>query len=328
MKIPIKRKVLLEMLRIKRGYHASSKGSGTHLLTDRYLRGAQGADTTIIDAMGNVIISVGFELDKPTRTEEGFHFDSAGVVPPTMFSCHIDTVHGEVGLQSVQVNTINGRDIVTLADKSDTRCLGADDAAGIWIMLNMIKAKVKGLYVFHNGEEVGGIGSGLLSSMNPEFFSQFKHCIAFDRKGTHSIITAQMGSVCCSTLFANTLGSMIGMGHLPDSTGVYTDSAEYTHLIPECTNLSVGYYNEHTVKESLDLTYLTQLVQALLTVDFDTLPVYRSPDVFDNEVLSSDYDYDYDNYSYLNKDYTFYEDLVLQSPYEAAELLYNLSLKV
>jgi len=34
---------------------------------------------------------------------------------------------------------------------------------------------------------------------------------------------------------------------------VYTDTAEFTDIIPECTNRSVGYAREHTQEESLDL---------------------------------------------------------------------------
>ena len=34
-----------------------------------------------------------------------------------------------------------------------------------------------------------------------------------------------------------------------DTGGSFTDTANYTDIIPECTNLSCGYYNAHTQSE-------------------------------------------------------------------------------
>ena len=49
------------------------------------------------------------------------------------------------------------------------------------------------------------------------------------------------------------------MKYKKDEGGVYTDSAEFTDIIPECTNISVGYYKEHTVNETQDIQYNFQL---------------------------------------------------------------------
>ncbi len=32
---------------------------------------------------------------------------------------------------------------------------------------------------------------------------------------------------------------------VPEDTGVLTDSAQFMGIVPECTNISVGYYDEH-----------------------------------------------------------------------------------
>ena len=47
--------------------------------------------------------------------------------------------------------------------------------------------------------------------------------------------------------------------------------------VPECVNVSVGYYNEHTSRESLDLTYLLKLSEAVLIIDWNSLPTVRNP---------------------------------------------------
>lgn len=43
-----------------------------------------------------------------------------------------------------------------------SNCLGADCTVGVWLITEMIKAGVAGIYVIHNNEEVGCIGSGAM----------------------------------------------------------------------------------------------------------------------------------------------------------------------
>ena len=45
--------------------------------------------------------------------------------------------------------------------------------------------------------------------------------------------------------------------------------------IPECTNVSVGYNNEHTGREIQNMTYLEKLCKAVLKVNWKELPVVR-----------------------------------------------------
>jgi hypothetical protein len=64
---------------------------------------------------------------------------------------------------------------------------------------------------------------------------------------------------------------------LPDDSGVYTDTAEWTDIIAECTNVSCGYFNEHSKDEWLDLNHFNDLVNAVVQLDWDALPVARDP---------------------------------------------------
>ena len=66
--------------------------------------------------------------------------------------------------------------------------LGADDKLGCYIMCRMIEKKVPGLYVFHVGEECGGIGSSHLADKRKDLFKDIDYCIAFDRKGYNDFI--------------------------------------------------------------------------------------------------------------------------------------------
>ena len=157
--------------------------------------------------------------------------------------------------------------------------LGADDKAGTTIMLYLISEKVPGLYYFFVGEESGGIGSSSLSRVfQTKDFPKMNRCVAYDRRGYDSIITRQSGGDCCSDTFANELSSRFneyGLWYKPDSTGVYTDSHEFTDLISECTNISVGYFSEHTKVEKQDLEFLNILAIVSSKIDWDSLPIVR-----------------------------------------------------
>ena len=67
--------------------------------------------------------------------------------------------------------------------------------------------------------------------------------------------------------------------YAPDDSGVYTDTAEFVDIIPECTNISAGYMHEHTTKESLNLQHLVDLMEQVVLIDWDALPTARDPSV-------------------------------------------------
>jgi len=197
---------------------------------------------------------------------------------PILFSSHSDTVHHTQGVQTVAIDSSGFLSLSKRALGEGSNCLGADDTAGIWLMLEMIKAGIAGTYIIHYGEEVGCIGSSALSRHNPEFLRQFQAAIAFDRAGYGDVITHQMGQRTCSDAFATALSTQLGGQYQPCDKGSYTDTYEYAHIIPECTNLSVGYFNQHTENESLDMGFLVALRNCLLKVDWDSIPIERQPD--------------------------------------------------
>lgn len=158
-----------------------------------------------------------------------------------------------------------------------SHCLGADDTAGVYAALRMIEAKVPVSFVFHRDEEIGGRGSAWVAREYAGWLSSsFDRCVALDRRGTKDVIISQWGDQCCSFDFAVVLGTELGMGHKP-AAGIFTDSANYMGVIPECSNISVGYMNEHTPQETLDTGYLETLIERLCEVEWDKLPTERDP---------------------------------------------------
>lgn len=207
---------------------------------------------------------------------------------PIVYSCHTDTVHHQEGRQRVSLQD----GTVALVGGKRGDCLGADDGAGVWLMSEMVRANVSGLYIFHAGEEHGCLGSKYIANDRADFLDGIDAAIAFDRKGTQDIITHQMGERSCSDAFALSLAAAIGMKYRPDDTGTYTDTASYVDIIGECTNVSVGYEGAHGHGETLNIKHLIKLRNRMVRFDPGLLVFERKPgerEEWYNESTYTDY---------------------------------------
>ncbi len=220
--------------------------------------------------------------------------------PDTIFTSHLDTV---VSGDDRKVNHVIEHGLIK-TDGSST--LGADDKAGVVLMLFMIEHNIPGLYIFFLSEENGCVGSGNLTKklQNKKYqkikltnengkekevemyfpsdalYSKIRKVISFDRMGYDSIITHQMGQRCCSDIFAKSLADELnhhGFSYTLDETGTYSDSAEFADIYPECTNISVGYFGQHTVNETQDIEFLEKLANTCVKVNWNNLIVSRDP---------------------------------------------------
>lgn len=203
-----------------------------------------------------------------------------------MWSCHTDSVHSPTGCDQVRRQNLvwdATGNIVGLHQGKAGQCLGADDGAGMWLLMQMIEAKRPGMYIFHRGEERGGLGSKWIEKNTPDLLEGITIAAAFDRKALTSVITHQRGQRCCSDEFGISLAEELGLGYKLDTTGSFTDTAVYTDLVAECTNVSCGYYSEHGPRETLDVGHLIRLREKLLALDVAKLVVKRAAG--DNESL-------------------------------------------
>lgn len=268
-------KLLKQILRYKRPHGSGSECAFIH----RFLDCLPGIYS---DVVGNRILRIGES--------------------PILWSCHTDTVHKTEGLQKVfyKKNVL----------RSNSNCLGADDGAGMWLMLKMIKKKVPGLYIFHRGEEVGGIGSHHISTHSKKLLKDIKYAIALDRKGYTDVITHQ-GARCCSDDFAKSLAKELDMGYKPSDRGLFTDTANYTDEIGECTNLSIGYFSQHCMLESQDGKFLMKLLEALIKINPDNLVENRVPGEYEAKVFQS-----YTNYGGYHNDNFFSRKGAKKSTYQ------------
>lgn len=246
----------------------------------------------------------------------GFQADQFGNLhlrignPRILFSSHVDTVHKNDGMQKIRYKD-------GVLSTKNQNCLGADDTAGIWLMTEMIKAKVPGLYIIHYGEERGCLGSRELAK-HPKYFEGIDIAIAFDRAGYSDVITHQMGMRTASDAFAQELADRLPGKYAPDSGGAYTDTNEYASIISECTNISVGYHGQHTSKEQQDVAFLIELRDALLKVDWDNIKAYRDPSVVEYD--EEDWGY-WPRGSFRNSRTCNYEELIRDFPEIAMQIL-------
>ncbi|MGV6876723.1 M28 family peptidase [Pseudochelatococcus sp. B33] len=238
-----------------------------------------------------------------------------GDTPRVVWSCHVDTVAACGGQQDVGIDTLG---LARLCDGRPGMSLGADDGAGVWIMLNMIAAGRPGLYLFHRGEEQGCLGSCWIQRNNPKLLQDIDAAIAFDRTGFQDVITHQSFGRTCSDAFAASLASALNglnpdFRYTPDNTGVCTDTNEYAGIIPECTNLSVGYRGQHGPGETLDVGHCKKLLAAMLELDASRLVIERDPSMQEDERWGW-----LENYRGYRDDFA---DAVADHPWLAARML-------
>ena len=210
------------------------------------------------------------------KDEYGNYYKIVGN-PHIMFTAHLDTADDIKKTVNHKIENNKDGEIISTDGSS---ILGADNKAGVTVLTYMINSNVEGLYYFFIGEERGRLGSITLANnfKNIDYLNDIDSCVSFDRKGTSSVITHQMGIRCCSDAFAMGICDELGKNGLDfilDNTGIFTDSLSFINLIPECTNISVGYENEHTELEKLDITFLDKLCKAVVNINWDKLPINR-----------------------------------------------------
>ncbi|MBT0612770.1 hypothetical protein [Campylobacter hyointestinalis] len=138
---------------------------------------------------------------------------------------------------------------------------GGDDRAGVYIALQLIKAKKPFAFGFFKDEEIGCLGSSALSS----YINSLDSVTAFiglDRRGADEVATYGHDNKELINIFES-------KGYI-EAVGSVTDASKLSALSNKglaCVNLSVGYYNEHTKKEVLNTTAMNRTLKVLKNLD-------------------------------------------------------------
>jgi hypothetical protein len=152
--------------------------------------------------------------------------------------------------------------------------LGADDRAGVYAILELIKMGLRPSVIFTTGEEAGGVGAFELLHDHRECPINTSCLIELDRRGKHDSIFYECGNKDFEE-FINGFGFKTNLG-------AFTD---ISILAPDwniaAVNLSIGFKNEHTIYEKLNTkhTDLTiQKVSAIIKSEPEYYDYQENPD--------------------------------------------------
>lgn len=195
-------------------------------------------DHLTIDRTGNIL------AEKTYKTGHG---------PVILLNAHLDTVY----------EIEEDREIIKKGKfwSSSKGILGADDRAGVAVLLHIAEVlhlsstfngKVK--FIFTVEEECGLVGG---NNVDDYFLWNTDAAIVVDRRGTGDIVTSCGGYIpFCHPLYGSFFEDVATSECLngwKTTRGGSSDTRVWAMHGIESVNLSAGYFNEHTDKESLDV---------------------------------------------------------------------------
>ena len=148
--------------------------------------------------------------------------------------------------------------------------LGADDRAGVFAIIKIIRAGYKPHIIFTTDEEIGALGATALISQVPQPFAEMKYIIQLDRRGTSDCVFYN----CDNEEFVEYVERF---GFI-ENFGSFSDISE---LCPAWkvagVNLSIGYEDEHSVSETLHITpFLTTIDRVInMLKDAANAPAFK-----------------------------------------------------
>lgn len=148
--------------------------------------------------------------------------------------------------------------------------LGADDRAGIYAILRLLEDGYRPSIIFTDLEEQGGIGAeALVSHFSACPFKDCKALIQLDRRGVNDSVYYD----CANSDFEKKINSY----GFDSNWGTFSDISIIAPVWDiAAVNLSVGYQNEHTIAEYLNMGQLENTITkvAKMLKECKEWPVY------------------------------------------------------
>lgn len=132
--------------------------------------------------------------------------------------------------------------------------LGADDRAGVYAIMALIDRGLRPSIIFTTGEEIGGMGAMALIQDFPKIPISADFLLEMDRKGKSQSVYYNCGNKEFET-YINSFGFTTYNGIFSD---IYILAPAWDIA---AVNVSIGYENEHTVKERLNCKYLDLTIE-------------------------------------------------------------------
>lgn len=235
------RKQLIELLSI----HGVS---GNETNVRNYLKPIleKSMDKVMVDNYGNLL------AEKKIGNGEG---------ATVLLSAHMDTVRG----------VLADRELVEKDGviKSSKGALGADDRAGITVILTVLRnletsTNFNGTLkiAFSREEEIGCKGA---DRIDPRWYENVDLAIVVDRRGNRDIVVGCSSAFCSNEVgyFMEDVSILCGMDWQCVEGGV-SDAMTFSSNGVNSINLSVGYRNEHTENEYVVLDDMADTVRLIV----------------------------------------------------------------
>lgn len=135
--------------------------------------------------------------------------------------------------------------------------VGHDDKAGIYFALQVAKTDLDCKIIFTKDEEVGCVGTSCLSRSH---FKNISFAVQLDRRGSSDVSQYTNGVNTVSKAFKENTKTTLKKYGMKYVNCVYTDvgAIKAVHKVDFCCiNVSCGYYNEHSNKETLNIGEFT-----------------------------------------------------------------------
>lgn len=166
---------------------------------------------------------------------------------PIALVAHMDTVFNHVERNELYYDIIKG--VMWRLDGA-----GFDDRAGIFAILKIIQAGYRPTVIFTTEEEKGGIGAAMLVSDLPQPKVPIKYFIELDRQGSDDCVFYNCGN--------DDFIAYVESFGFNEEWGTFSDISE---ICPAWriagVNLSIGYYNEHSVIETLHVAQMLSTIE-------------------------------------------------------------------
>lgn len=146
--------------------------------------------------------------------------------------------------------------------------LGADDRAGIFAILYIIKSGLRPSIILTTDEEKGGVGAQKLAKL-PCPIPNLKYLIQLDRRGDCDCVFYDC--------YAPDFVKYIECFGFVEKLGSFTDISFLMPAWNICgVNLSVGYENEHSVLETLNVNSMFATIdKVIMMLSFDNIPTFK-----------------------------------------------------
>jgi len=185
---------------------------------------------------------------------------------PILLTAHLDTVHRQIPT-----------DIFYDSNKKvlwSPEGIGGDDRCGVYSILHLISKGYRPHVLFTTGEEIGGIGADEFVFNYPVCPADVNYILEMDRHGKDDAVFYNCGNLEFQSY-------VLGFGFEKN----YGSFSDISIISPEwevaSANLSMGYFNEHTFSEYIDLKILEDTINKtehmlcdVNTKFFDHCPLY------------------------------------------------------